>query len=350
MSGAGTDVNDATARFGSGRAVHRVEDAALLAGRGRFVDNVAEPGQTIVAFQRSPYAHARIVAVDAEAARAMPGVLAVYTGAELAAAGIKPMPTTPDFRRADGQQDGVAAAPRARARSARATSARRSSPWSPNRARPRATRSTAWSSSTRSCPPSPTSPPRPRPARRRSRADGARQHRRRDAPRRRREGGGGVRARRRPHRARPRQPARLAGGDGAAQRRRLVRRGERAADGADQQPDADRGRGRPRRRAAGHHAGAGPRPRRRRRRRLRHEDRHVPGRHRRRPRGARARPAGALAGRSQRGVPVGARPAATSRATPSSRSTPTARRWRCACARSPTSAPTRRRRASRSSC
>jgi len=104
MSGAGTDVNDATARFGSGRAVHRVEDGALLAGRGRFVDNVAEPGQTIVAFQRSPYAHARIVAVDAEAARAMPGVLAVYTGAELAAAGIKPMPTTPDFRRADGQK------------------------------------------------------------------------------------------------------------------------------------------------------------------------------------------------------------------------------------------------------
>jgi len=104
MSGADTDVNDATARFGSGRAVHRVEDGALLAGRGRFVDNVAEPGQTIVAFQRSPYAHARIVAVDAEAARTMPGVLAVYTGAELAAAGIKPMPTTPDFRRADGQK------------------------------------------------------------------------------------------------------------------------------------------------------------------------------------------------------------------------------------------------------
>src|SRR4051794_5988576 len=103
MSGASTQVDDATARFGSGRAVHRVEDAALLAGRGRFVDNVAEPGQAIVAFQRSPYAHARIVAIDAEAARTMPGVLAVYTGAELAAAGIKPMPTTPDFRRADGR-------------------------------------------------------------------------------------------------------------------------------------------------------------------------------------------------------------------------------------------------------
>src|SRR4029079_16644158 len=100
MNGADSNAGDATARFGSGRAVHRVEDAALLAGRGRFVDNVAEPGQTIVAFQRSPHAHARIVAVEVDAARAMPGVLAVYTGADLAAAGIQPMPTTPDFRRA----------------------------------------------------------------------------------------------------------------------------------------------------------------------------------------------------------------------------------------------------------
>ena len=58
----------------------------------------------MIAFQRSPHAHARIVAVDADAARAMPGVLAVYTGAELAAAGVEPMPTTPDFRRADGQK------------------------------------------------------------------------------------------------------------------------------------------------------------------------------------------------------------------------------------------------------
>jgi aerobic carbon-monoxide dehydrogenase large subunit len=95
--------SEAAARFGSGRAVHRIEDGALLAGRGRFVDNLPEPGQTIIAFQRSPHAHARIVAIDAEAARSMPGVLAVYTGAELVAAGLQPMPTTPDFRRADGR-------------------------------------------------------------------------------------------------------------------------------------------------------------------------------------------------------------------------------------------------------
>ncbi|MEO8924567.1 MAG: xanthine dehydrogenase family protein molybdopterin-binding subunit [Caldimonas sp.] len=94
---------DAVARFGSGRAVARIEDAALLRGLGRFTDNVPVVGETVVAFLRSPYAHARIVAIDCDAARAMPGVLAVYTGAELAAAGVKPIPTTPDFKRADGR-------------------------------------------------------------------------------------------------------------------------------------------------------------------------------------------------------------------------------------------------------
>ena len=96
---------DAT-RFGSGRAVHRIEDQALLAGRGRFTDDVVAEGQTYLAFLRSPYAHARIVSVDAEAARGLPGVVAVYTGAELAAAGVKPIPGPSAFKRADGS-DGV---------------------------------------------------------------------------------------------------------------------------------------------------------------------------------------------------------------------------------------------------
>jgi carbon-monoxide dehydrogenase large subunit len=95
--------DDTPFRFGSGRAIPRVEDGELLVGRGRFVDNVASTGAATLAFQRSPYAHARIVAIDADAARAMPGVLAVYTGAELAAAGVKPMPTTAGFTRADGR-------------------------------------------------------------------------------------------------------------------------------------------------------------------------------------------------------------------------------------------------------
>ena len=89
-------------RFGSGHAVHRIEDEALLAGRGRFTDDVAAAGQAHIAFLRSPHAHARIRSLDADAARGAPGVLAVYTGAELAAAGVKPIPPIDVFRRADG--------------------------------------------------------------------------------------------------------------------------------------------------------------------------------------------------------------------------------------------------------
>ena len=98
------NADDTPSRFGSGRAIPRVEDGELLVGRGRFVDNIVGAGAATLAFQRSPHAHARIVAIDVDAARALPGVLAVYTGAELAAAGIQPMATTPDFRRADGRR------------------------------------------------------------------------------------------------------------------------------------------------------------------------------------------------------------------------------------------------------
>ena len=96
------NADDAATRFGSGRAVPRIEDAELLAGRGRFVDNLVVAGQATVAFQRSPYAHAHIVAIDAAAARSMPGVLAVYTGADLVAAGVKAMPGNAGFKRSDG--------------------------------------------------------------------------------------------------------------------------------------------------------------------------------------------------------------------------------------------------------
>jgi len=109
------NADDAATRFGSGRAVPRIEDAALLAGRGRFVDNLAVAGQAVVAFQRSPYAHAHIVSIDVDAARSMPGVLAVFTGADLVAAGVKPMPANAGFKRADGVAAGPDRhAPRAR--------------------------------------------------------------------------------------------------------------------------------------------------------------------------------------------------------------------------------------------
>ena len=91
------------ARFGSGAAVRRVEDPALVRGEGRFTDDVTLPGQTWLAFLRSDRAHARIVSIDLDAARATPGVRAVYTGADLVAAGVKPIALAPAFKRPDGQ-------------------------------------------------------------------------------------------------------------------------------------------------------------------------------------------------------------------------------------------------------
>jgi carbon-monoxide dehydrogenase large subunit len=90
------------ARFGSGKSVRRVEDQALLTGAGIFADDVSLPGQAYVCFLRSPYPHARIVAIDAAAAAAMSGVVAIVTGADLVAAGVKPLPLSIDFKRGDG--------------------------------------------------------------------------------------------------------------------------------------------------------------------------------------------------------------------------------------------------------
>ncbi|MBS0560521.1 MAG: xanthine dehydrogenase family protein molybdopterin-binding subunit [Proteobacteria bacterium] len=89
-------------RFGSGREVKRIEDAGLLAGKGRFTDDVSLPGQVHLAFLRSPVAHARIVSIDTSAASAMPGVVGVLTGADLVADGVKPLPVAPVFKRLDG--------------------------------------------------------------------------------------------------------------------------------------------------------------------------------------------------------------------------------------------------------
>jgi aerobic carbon-monoxide dehydrogenase large subunit len=70
-----------------GRAMPRFEDARLVAGRGRFSDDIAIPGEAYAAFVRSPHAHARIDAVDTAVAKKLPGVLAVITAADYTAAG-----------------------------------------------------------------------------------------------------------------------------------------------------------------------------------------------------------------------------------------------------------------------
>ena len=97
-----TDNPSHPSRFGSGKAVRRVEDASLLAGAGRFADDVSMPNQLIACFLRSPHAHARIVAVDKRKAEMMPGVVAIVIGDELVRDGVKPLPSSTDFRRPDG--------------------------------------------------------------------------------------------------------------------------------------------------------------------------------------------------------------------------------------------------------
>lgn len=69
----------------TGQSVERVEDAALLTGRGRFIDDLGvRPGTLHAAILRSPHAHADILAIDAAAAASMPGVAAIVTGRDLA--------------------------------------------------------------------------------------------------------------------------------------------------------------------------------------------------------------------------------------------------------------------------
>ena len=73
----------------------RTEDARLVTGRGRFSDDFHLDGQAYAAMVRSPHPHARIGAIDAARAKAMPGVLGIFTGAEAAADGLGPIPHDP---------------------------------------------------------------------------------------------------------------------------------------------------------------------------------------------------------------------------------------------------------------
>ena len=89
-------------RYGSGHTVRRIEDPALVQGQGRYTDDVMPAGQLFVRFVRSSFAHGHITAIDTAAAKAMPGVLAVYTGADLQAAGVKPLAPAAGFKQPDG--------------------------------------------------------------------------------------------------------------------------------------------------------------------------------------------------------------------------------------------------------
>ncbi|GGF15635.1 carbon monoxide dehydrogenase [Aliidongia dinghuensis] len=89
-----------TSLYGIGQPVARSEDPQLLRGAGRYTDDLNLTGQAYAVMVRSPHAHGRLRGIDAAEALAQPGVLAVYTGTDLAAAGYGGLkcPVTPPDR------------------------------------------------------------------------------------------------------------------------------------------------------------------------------------------------------------------------------------------------------------
>jgi carbon-monoxide dehydrogenase large subunit len=81
-----------------GKSIKRREDPRFITGRGRYVDDLKLPGMTYAAFVRSPHSHARIKAIDVAAAKAHPGVVAVFTGKDMA--GVNSLPCGWDLRKA----------------------------------------------------------------------------------------------------------------------------------------------------------------------------------------------------------------------------------------------------------
>ncbi|HEY0329764.1 MAG TPA: xanthine dehydrogenase family protein molybdopterin-binding subunit [Rhodopseudomonas sp.] len=92
----------AVQRFGVGQPVRRKEDDTLLRGNGRYTDDLQAPGQAYAWMLRSNHAHGVIRGIDASAARAMPGVLGIWTGADLAAADYAPFSCALPLQNRDG--------------------------------------------------------------------------------------------------------------------------------------------------------------------------------------------------------------------------------------------------------
>src|SRR5690349_24133894 len=86
------------ARFGASRSQKRIEDDRLLVGKGLYSDDRDLPGQVWMVVLRSPHAHARIASLDTSEARNVPGVVAVYTAADMLADGLGPIPNPALFK------------------------------------------------------------------------------------------------------------------------------------------------------------------------------------------------------------------------------------------------------------
>ncbi len=99
MNPSSLQFNPEAARFGASRSQKRIEDDRLLTGRGLYSDDRRFADEAVLVVLRSPHAHARIVSIDAAKALAAPGVVAVWTGADLAAGGVKAIPVPSSFKR-----------------------------------------------------------------------------------------------------------------------------------------------------------------------------------------------------------------------------------------------------------
>src|SRR5215475_327412 len=92
----------AVQKFGIGQPVLRTEDPILVQGRGSYAADVNLVGQVYAAIVRSRHAHGVLKGINTAAALAMPGVLAVYTGADLHAAGYGTLKCVPPLHNRDG--------------------------------------------------------------------------------------------------------------------------------------------------------------------------------------------------------------------------------------------------------
>ena len=90
-------------RFGVGQGLPRLEDERFLTGQGRFSDDFNLPGQAHAVMVRSPFAHATLRGIDAAATRGASGVIAVYSGADLATEGIGTLPCGAPMESKDGR-------------------------------------------------------------------------------------------------------------------------------------------------------------------------------------------------------------------------------------------------------
>src|SRR3990172_455272 len=95
-----TEAAPSLSKFGVGQPVRRSEDPRLVRGEGCYTDDIVQIGQTVAVMVRSSIAHGIIRGIDTAAAKAMPGVLAVYTAADLTAYG--PHKCTMPLKNRDG--------------------------------------------------------------------------------------------------------------------------------------------------------------------------------------------------------------------------------------------------------